>query len=398
MSKRYYWLKLPDDWFRQKSVKKLRRIAGGDTYTIIYLKMLLTAIKQDSRLYFEGIEENFHEELALEIDEDPENVKIALAYLMAQNLVQVVDETEFTLPEATKLVGSESASAERMRRHREKKASLCYAGVTTSDVGVTARLRLGDVEKEIETRDKRRDRDIYSPEASSGPDESDGEPAPEMRVEGIDMHSARRAEGVGTEPVNGAEGIGTITRSGAGNAGSDTGVKGVDTAREDSINNFVEALAAAGSGVQGVDAEPGRTAKRTKKKRKTESTEIPEVAEKDVFIRLPLLGGGVYPVSKDLVQYYRDLYPAVDVEQQFRNMLGWLNTNKRNRKTPGGIGKFMNGWLAREQNRAPRTGGPQAAGGSRRGNCSLPARKKNMFNDFEQNSYDFDALEGELQG
>ena len=30
MAKRYYWLKLPEDFFRQKAIKKLRRIAGGD--------------------------------------------------------------------------------------------------------------------------------------------------------------------------------------------------------------------------------------------------------------------------------------------------------------------------------------------------------------------------------
>ena len=31
-NKRYYWLKLSEDFFRQKEIKKLRRIAGGDTY------------------------------------------------------------------------------------------------------------------------------------------------------------------------------------------------------------------------------------------------------------------------------------------------------------------------------------------------------------------------------
>lgn len=49
MAKRYYWLKLPDGFFRQKAIKKLRKIAGGDTYTIIYLKMLLVAMKQDDQ-------------------------------------------------------------------------------------------------------------------------------------------------------------------------------------------------------------------------------------------------------------------------------------------------------------------------------------------------------------
>lgn len=39
--KRYWWLKLPEDFFNQIEIKLLRKIAGGDTYTIIYQKMLL---------------------------------------------------------------------------------------------------------------------------------------------------------------------------------------------------------------------------------------------------------------------------------------------------------------------------------------------------------------------
>ena len=62
--KKYYWLKMTDQFFEDKAIKKLRKIAGGDTYTIIYLKMLLTAIKQGNKMYFEGIEDDFMEELA----------------------------------------------------------------------------------------------------------------------------------------------------------------------------------------------------------------------------------------------------------------------------------------------------------------------------------------------
>ena len=47
MSKKYYWLKLKDNFFNQKEVKKLRKIAGEDTYTIIYLKMQMIRIKKN---------------------------------------------------------------------------------------------------------------------------------------------------------------------------------------------------------------------------------------------------------------------------------------------------------------------------------------------------------------
>ena len=135
MAKRYYWLKLPDGFFRQKAIKKLRKIAGGDTYTIIYLKMLLVAMKQDGRLYFEGVEATFYDELALDLDEEVENVRVTVMFLIQQDLMQLIDETEYSLSECSKMTGSESASAERMRRLRDKKASQC-------DIEVTEQLRI----------------------------------------------------------------------------------------------------------------------------------------------------------------------------------------------------------------------------------------------------------------
>ena len=138
MAKRYYWLKLPDGFFRQKAIKKLRKIAGGDTYTIIYLKMLLAAMKQDGKLYFEGVEDTFYEELALDLDEEAENVRVTVMFLIQQNLMQLVDETEYSLTECSKMTGSEGTGAERMRRLRDKKTSQC-------DTDVTERLKIGDV-------------------------------------------------------------------------------------------------------------------------------------------------------------------------------------------------------------------------------------------------------------
>lgn len=125
MAKRYYWLKLPDGFFRQKAIKKLRKIAGGDTYTIIYLKMLLVAMKQDGRLYFEGVEATFYDELALDLDEEVENVRVTVMFLIQQDLMQLIDETEYSLSECAKMTGSESTSAARVRKYRSKEALQC---------------------------------------------------------------------------------------------------------------------------------------------------------------------------------------------------------------------------------------------------------------------------------
>ena len=120
-TKKYYWLKLKEDFFRDKKIKKLRRIAGGDTYTIIYLKMQLLSLKREGKLLFEGVEENFVEELALEIDEEPDNVKMTVAFLLSNKLIEEIDEDEYMLPQAVESMGSESSSAARVRKHRAKK-------------------------------------------------------------------------------------------------------------------------------------------------------------------------------------------------------------------------------------------------------------------------------------
>ena len=149
MSKRYYWLKLKNDFFNQKEIKKLRRIAGGDTFTIIYLKMQLLSIQSEGVLKFEGPEESLSEQLALELDEDEDNIKLTLAFLSQNNLIEQISDSEFLMPQTVESLGSEVDSAERVRRHRDKKALQCNADVTQSDDDVTK------CNTEIENRDKR---------------------------------------------------------------------------------------------------------------------------------------------------------------------------------------------------------------------------------------------------
>lgn len=168
MGKRYYWLKLPDDFFRQKPIKKLRKIAGGDTYTIIYLKMLLIAMKQDGRLYFEGVEDDFYEELALELDEEAENVNVTVRFLLAQGLIELVDETEYRLTECDKMVGSEAASTQRSRQCRERKALQCNTNATPCNTLEQNGSVEKEIEKEIEKeKDKEIEKDSICPEVTT---------------------------------------------------------------------------------------------------------------------------------------------------------------------------------------------------------------------------------------
>lgn len=173
--KRYYWFRLHKDFFQKKEIKRLRRVAGGDTYAVIYLKMLLRSIADGGKLYFDGYEETFVSELALDIDEDEQNVQITVNYLLKNGLLLECEADEYYLPEASNNTGSETAAAGRMRKLRNKSKELDCNNVTQQSNNVTPMLHecshplqtcYGEIEiekeihKEIHKELEHRDRDI----------------------------------------------------------------------------------------------------------------------------------------------------------------------------------------------------------------------------------------------
>lgn len=166
-NKKYFWLKLKNDFFRDKRIKKLRKIAGGDTYTIIYLKLQLLSLENNGVLIFESVEDTLEEELALEIDEDVDNVKIALAFLFGNGLIEETSPNHFLMTETIKCIGSESTSAERVRKHRELKAKKqqalqCNTQVTNSNIEIEKE-KEQEEEVEIELEEEKKEAKPLTP-------------------------------------------------------------------------------------------------------------------------------------------------------------------------------------------------------------------------------------------
>ena len=69
---------------------------------------------------------------------------------------------------------------------------------------------------------------------------------------------------------------------------------------------------------------------------------------------LPLNDGSEHPVYEEEILKWEDRYPSVDVREELRKMLYWCEDNPDKRKTKRGINAFINGWLAREQDKGKR--------------------------------------------
>ena len=140
-NKRYFWIQLAQDFFKSKEMKLLRKIAGGDTHTIIYLKMMLISLEDGGHIYYDGLADNLAEEIALVIDENVEDIKITLIFLENKGLLTRNSDRDYFLEQVPEMVGSETASTRRSRKHRKLQKLHCNTIATTCN---------GDIDKETD--------------------------------------------------------------------------------------------------------------------------------------------------------------------------------------------------------------------------------------------------------
>lgn len=95
----------------------------------------------------------------------------------------------------------------------------------------------------------------------------------------------------------------------------------------------------------------------------------PEAASTPPVCQIILNDKSLYPITQADVDKWAGLYPAVNILAELRKMAGWSYANPSKRKTKGGIQRFINGWLAKEQDRS---GSAPAAPVSRWGKPEIP--------------------------
>lgn len=148
--KRYFWLKLKDDFFDEKYIKALRKLPRGDSLTVIYLKMQLKSLKTEGYIHYEGVLPDSITELSLFLDEEESLVRTAVENLIKFGAIERLDNEAFYMVALQSLIGSETQAAERVRRQRERN------NVTNKRNNVT-------LEKEIEKEiDIELEKDIYN--------------------------------------------------------------------------------------------------------------------------------------------------------------------------------------------------------------------------------------------
>lgn len=155
--KKYYWLKLKEDFFEEKQIKYLRNLPDGDKLVIAYLKMQLKSLRTEGFIKYDSILPSNEEELAMILDEDINIVKLMIGALLKTKAIEILDDGSFYMIAMQDLVGKEGESAERVRKFRERKKQeetkllQSNSGVTKCNTEIDI-----DIEKELDIKKEKK--------------------------------------------------------------------------------------------------------------------------------------------------------------------------------------------------------------------------------------------------
>lgn len=132
-NKRFYWLKLQEDFFEDETIRYIEEQENGVKYSNFYLKLCLKSLRTNGkliRLVGEMLIPYDVKSLASLTGVDVDTVRCAMALFEKIGCVKVLDGGELFISQLSELVGSETDKAKMMRRLRaSEKVTLlpeCY--------------------------------------------------------------------------------------------------------------------------------------------------------------------------------------------------------------------------------------------------------------------------------
>jgi hypothetical protein len=90
-----YALKLEEGFFRERPIKKMRKLDNGSACLYVYQRLLLLVINTEGYLAYEGTEENIFEQLALELEENPDLIKDTIDFCIKNGLLTIDGDLYF---------------------------------------------------------------------------------------------------------------------------------------------------------------------------------------------------------------------------------------------------------------------------------------------------------------
>ena len=143
---KYFWLKLKRDFFKRHDIQFVEAMPNGKDYILFYLKLLCESIDHAGNLRFSDTIPYNDQMLSIITNTNIDIVRNAINVFQQLHMIEVLDDGTFYMNQVQTMIGSECASAERVRKHRllqkeSKKMLQCNNDVTKCNTEI-------DIEKD----------------------------------------------------------------------------------------------------------------------------------------------------------------------------------------------------------------------------------------------------------
>lgn len=148
-TKIYFWIKLDENFFKNLAIKNLRRtVSGGDSLVLIYQQMLLSSLPNNGVIYYEGTLQDVAQEIALNLDEKLDDIKLTIDYFQKAGLLQIGDDGSAEMLQVPMLIGQETNWNKYKREKKLEKFQPTSNRVPT-EIDIEKEIDK-DIEKEID--------------------------------------------------------------------------------------------------------------------------------------------------------------------------------------------------------------------------------------------------------
>ena len=144
-NKKYYYLRLKDNFFDSDELKILESMKDGYLYSNILLKLYLRSLKNDGKLVFNDRIPYSADMLSSITGHQVGTIKQALSIFKDLGLIDVLDNGAIYMLDIQNFIGKGSSEADRKREYRQR--------IEDERINVQTNIR------QISTRDRDRDRD-----------------------------------------------------------------------------------------------------------------------------------------------------------------------------------------------------------------------------------------------
>lgn len=178
--KRFYWIKLKEEFFSElESIDWLISQKNGCEYVVLYLKLCLLTANKGGRLAMqigEMIVPYDVNKIARDTKFDIDTVIVAMELFRKIGLIYEEADGVLKIPYVDEIVGSETSSAQKMRRSRARQKSLQSGSQSVSqcDHNVTQEKECRDKSSDIRFLDKEKDAEVEN-NGADAPDYNDPE-------------------------------------------------------------------------------------------------------------------------------------------------------------------------------------------------------------------------------